>query len=64
MLKLRPVKYVNCKHIMTVVIDPKDWEDQQVEVFRDIDGRKIGEAYLDYANCPLCQSKEVRHVAN
>ena len=47
-LKLLNIKYIECKCIRSYVGDPKDWENQEVEDIRDIDGRKIFSAYRDY----------------
>lgn len=61
---IRNIKYVKCKHILSSLVDTDEWQNQPVDVFTDIDGKKIGEAYLDYSNCPSCQNKEVRNVAS
>lgn len=62
-LKLLNIKYIECKCIRSYVGDPKDWENQEVEDIRDIDGRKIFSAYRDYTTCPECVDKESRNAS-
>lgn len=59
MLKLLTIKYVKCKCIRSCVGNPKDWENQETEIIRDIDGYPYMKVYRDYCACPFCQEKGV-----
>jgi hypothetical protein len=50
---------MKCKCIRTYVGDTKDWENQETEIIRDVDGYPYMKVYRDYCFCSQCEEKGV-----
>lgn len=62
MLKLLTIKYMKCKCIRNYVADPKNWENQERETIRDVEGHPIMNVYRDCCVCPECLEKGVTNL--
>lgn len=58
MLRLLTIKYVECKCIRSAIGNPKDWEKQEQETIKDVDGYPIMNVYKDYCKCHECRERE------
>lgn len=57
-MKFLNIKYTVCKCIRVELADPLDWEGQEQETIKNIDGHPFMDVYVNDCKCSPCQMKE------